>query len=58
MSKDSLFRSTGLSHGGNVLAMAEKYNIAEEQWLDFSTGLNPDGWPVPQIPEHVWQALP
>ena len=58
MSKDTLFQHTGLSHGGNVLAMAEKYNIPEEHWLDLSTGLNPNGWPVPVIPEHVWQALP
>jgi cobalamin biosynthetic protein CobC len=38
--------------------MAEKYNIPEKQWLDLSTGLNPNGWSVPVIPEHVWQALP
>jgi cobalamin biosynthetic protein CobC len=58
LSKENLFQHAGLSHGGNVLAMAEKYNIPEEQWLDLSTGLNPNGWPVPAIPEHVWQALP
>lgn len=58
MSKDNLFQHAGLSHGGNVLAMAEKYNIPEDQWLDLSTGLNPNGWPVPVIPEQVWQALP
>lgn len=58
MSKDNLFKYKGLSHGGNILAMAEKYNIPKEQWLDLSTGLNPNGWPVPVIPEAVWQALP
>lgn len=58
MSKDNLFKHAGLSHGGNVLAMAEKYNIPEAQWLDLSTGLNPNGWSVPKIPEHIWQALP
>lgn len=58
MSKDNLFQYVGLSHGGNILAMSEKYNIPVEQWLDLSTGLNPNGWPVPVIPETVWQALP
>lgn len=58
MSKDNLFKHTGLSHGGNVLAMAEKYNISPSQWLDLSTGLNPNGWSVPDIPGYVWQALP
>lgn len=58
MSHSNLFHYAGLSHGGNVLAMAKKYNIAEDQWLDLSTGLNPDGWPVPRVPEHIWQALP
>lgn len=58
MSQENLFKHAGLSHGGNVLAMAEKYDIPEEQWLDLSTGLNPNGWPVPVIPVHIWQALP
>lgn len=58
MPKDNLFQHTGLSHGGNVLAMVEKYQIPKEEWLDLSTGLNPNGWPVPVIPETVWQALP
>jgi len=58
LSKGNLFQHTGLSHGGNILAMAEKYNIPVKQWLDLSTGLNPNGWSVPVIPEHVWQTLP
>ncbi|MDH5396255.1 MAG: threonine-phosphate decarboxylase CobD [Gammaproteobacteria bacterium] len=58
MSDDNLFRYAGLSHGGNVLAMAKKYQRPAEQWLDLSTGLNPKGWSVPAVPEHIWQALP
>ena len=38
--------------------MAKKYSIPESQWLDLSTGLNPNGWPVPAIPASIWQALP
>ena len=47
-----------MKHGGRILAAAKKYHIAQEEWLDLSTGLNPNGWPVPDIPSEVWQALP
>jgi cobalamin biosynthetic protein CobC len=56
--KINLFQHTGLSHGGNILAMAEKYHVPQNEWLDLSTGLNPNGWSVHAIPENVWQALP
>ena len=56
---DNEFKHEGLKHGGRILAAAEKYHIAKEAWLDLSTGLNPNGWPVPNnIPADVWQSLP
>ena len=45
-------------HGGRLNAAAEKYNIAIEHWLDLSTGINPHGWPVPEIPARVFNRLP
>ena len=54
----SEFQAKGLLHGGKVLAAVKKYNIAKDDWLDLSTGLNPIGWPVPHIPADVWQSLP
>lgn len=40
-----------LAHGGNLSAAADEYGIPEEQWLDLSTGLNPNAWelnsPIP-----------
>jgi len=48
----------GLHHGGRILAASEKYQIAQEDWLDLSTGLNPRAWPVPSIAAELWQALP
>ncbi len=45
-------------HGGTVLAAARRYGIAPEEWLDLSTGVNPRGWPVPELPPEVWRALP
>ena len=47
-----------LEHGGRLLRATRRYGIAESQWLDLSTGINPDGWPVPSIPPRAWQRLP
>lgn len=47
-----------LEHGGNIAVAANQYGIAESDWLDLSTGINPQGWPVPKIPTEVWQRLP
>lgn len=52
------FKVAGLQHGGRILAASKKYAIPEKEWLDLSTGLNPNGWPVPVVPASVWQALP
>ncbi len=48
----------GLKHGGRILAASEKYSIPLKDWIDLSTGLNPNGWPVPYVPAAVWQSLP
>lgn len=58
MSYSNEFKPQGLTHGGRILAAAEKYAIPEKQWLDLSTGLNPNGWPVPDLPLSIWQTLP
>ncbi|HET7831714.1 MAG TPA: threonine-phosphate decarboxylase CobD [Gallionella sp.] len=47
-----------LEHGGRLHAAALRYGIAEADWLDLSTGINPNGWPVPALPAEVWQRLP
>lgn len=47
-----------LEHGGNLSLAAKQYGIPLENWLDLSTGINPDGYPVPNIPPAVWQRLP
>ncbi len=47
-----------LEHGGNLFAAARQYGIPLEQWLDLSTGINPRGYPAPEIPATLWQRLP
>lgn len=47
-----------LHHGGRLRAAAAHYGIALDQWLDLSTGINPNGWPVPGIPASCWARLP
>ncbi len=47
-----------LEHGGHLRAAAAQYNIPLEDWLDLSTGINPNGWPIPAIPAECWQRLP
>lgn len=45
-------------HGGNLRWAAEQFNIPHSEWLDLSTGINPDGWPVPLLSSNCWQRLP
>jgi len=47
-----------LEHGGRLRSAAEKYNISLENWIDLSTGINPHGWPVPEIPVEHFARLP
>lgn len=47
-----------LEHGGRRRAAAQRYGIPESAWLDLSTGINPQGYPVPAMPAEVWNRLP
>ncbi|MDP2786735.1 MAG: pyridoxal phosphate-dependent class II aminotransferase [Pseudomonadota bacterium] len=47
-----------LEHGGKLRRAAVEYGIPLAEWLDLSTGINPNGWPVPTLPPEVWQRLP
>ena len=47
-----------LEHGGALRAAAARHGIPFDDWLDLSTGINPQGWPVPATPALVWQRLP
>ncbi|NRR34183.1 threonine-phosphate decarboxylase [Oxalobacteraceae bacterium] len=45
-----------LDHGGNLRAARQRFGHAE--WLDLSTGLNPQWYPVPAIDAQAWHRLP
>ena len=47
-----------IEHGGNLLAAAERYGIAPEQWLDLSTGISPHGYPAGTSDAESWRRLP
>lgn len=47
-----------LEHGGKIRQAAACYGIPLKDWLDLSTGINPNGWPVPEIPPACWARLP
>ncbi|MCQ8105603.1 threonine-phosphate decarboxylase CobD [Methylomonas sp. SURF-2] len=47
-----------LEHGGRLRRAADRYGIPLSDWLDLSTGINPNGWPVPAIPAACWRRLP
>jgi len=51
-------KHTAINHGGAIDAAAKKYGIPVEEWLDLSTGINPQGYPVPKIDIAQWQRLP
>jgi len=45
-------------HGGNIRQAANQFGIADDEWLDLSTGINPTSYPLPAVPQTVWQKLP
>ncbi|EON14153.1 threonine-phosphate decarboxylase CobD [Pandoraea sp. SD6-2] len=45
-------------HGGNLGEAILRYRRPREDWLDLSTGINPNGYPVPMPPASVWRDLP
>lgn len=47
-----------LEHGGNLALAANQYGIPLEHWLDLSTGINPNNYPIADMPPSLWQKLP
>jgi cobalamin biosynthetic protein CobC len=47
-----------LEHGGQLRNAALRYGIPLADWLDLSTGINPKGYPVPNLDPACWLRLP
>ena len=51
-------------HGGdlkNAMALAREFGFEAgnlSSWMDFSTGINPRPYPLPQLDPSLWHALP
>ncbi|WP_342120648.1 threonine-phosphate decarboxylase CobD [Pseudoduganella sp. OTU4001] len=45
-----------LEHGGKLREAAQRYG--RHDWLDLSTGLNPNGYPAPALAADAWHRLP
>ncbi|MEZ2219269.1 threonine-phosphate decarboxylase CobD [Rhizobium sp. RCC_161_2] len=45
-------------HGGGITAAARLYGGRPEDWLDLSTGINPNPVILPDIPVSAWHRLP
>lgn len=43
-------------HGGNIDAAQAQFGAGD--WIDLSTGINRRPWPVGDLPDAAWQALP
>jgi cobalamin biosynthetic protein CobC len=41
-----------------VDAIADRYGIPRDQWLDLSTGINPVPYPLPDLAREYWYRLP
>lgn len=45
-------------HGGMLDAASERYGIARDRWLDLSTGINANPYPLPDLAREYWHRLP
>ncbi|WP_394154301.1 threonine-phosphate decarboxylase CobD [Vibrio maritimus] len=47
-----------IHHGGNLIKAINEYGGEPNGWLDISTGVSPFTYPVPVIPDSIWNRLP
>lgn len=45
-------------HGGQLDEAVAQFGGVKEKWLDLSTGINPIGYPVGDLPHQAWYRLP
>ena len=47
-----------LRHGGNLAEAARLFPAARQPWIDLSTGINPEAYPLPLLEPEVFARLP
>lgn len=47
-----------LEHGGNLQQAAQQFGRPMKDWLDISTGINPQHYPIPALAPALFQRLP
>ena len=47
-----------LEHGGNLQMAIAQFNRPQEEWIDLSTGINPQRYPVMALGADAWHRLP
>ena len=45
-------------HGGDLGEASRRFPAAPRPWIDLSTGINPQPYPVPPLPDMAWSRLP
>jgi len=45
-------------HGGRIDQAIATFGGTRDDWIDLSTGINPVPYPLPDLPQHLWTALP
>lgn len=47
-----------MKHGGDLSEAMAQFGGAPDAWLDLSTGINPNPYLVPSLPDSLWRRLP
>lgn len=45
-------------HGGRLDKAMATHGGKRENWIDISTGINPNAYPIPELKDYSWQSLP
>jgi len=45
-------------HGGSIARAEARFGRPDLPWIDLSTGVNPNAYPIPPIPPEAWSRLP
>ena len=51
-------RGAGRDHGGGLDAAIARFGGARKDWIDLSTGINPEPYPIGAIEDGAWRDLP